>query len=182
MAMRAVASLPDARNQKSKVGRAFSLALISDFRLGPRRHFPRSEEREGSREDQGESRSVARRQSSCSFVVSPRGRGLLLRPRDLRWSVPTNAPLQRGNCISERRPNALERGGVDGPGIEVEIEAGHVLAEDLDLPPGFVEHALHDIGNHRAVDSLYRDLWQGARRHDVTHDGIGLVADDDMSG
>ena len=74
------------------------------------------------------------------------------------------------------------RGGVDGPGIEVEVEAGHVFAEDLDLPPRFVQHALHDIGNHHAANALHRDLRQRARRHDVAHENVGVVADDDMSG
>ena len=36
------------------------------------------------------------------------------------------------------------RRGVDGPGIEIEIEAGHVFAKDLNLPPRFVQHTLHD--------------------------------------
>ena len=42
------------------------------------------------------SRSIARRQSSCSFVVSLRGQGLLVRSRDPSWSVVPAAPLQRG--------------------------------------------------------------------------------------
>jgi len=105
----------------------------------------------------------------------------LVRSRYPSRSVLPAASLQRGNRISERRPNALQRGGVDGPGIEVEIEAGHVFAEDLNLPPRFIQHTLYDIGNHRAANALYRDLWQRARRYDVAHKSVGLVADDDMS-
>src|SRR6516164_11228814 len=78
--------------------------------------------------------NCVRRQSSCRFVVGPSGKGVLVRSRDRSWSA-LAAVLQGGNRILKRRPNALDGGSVDGPGIEVEIEAGHVFAEDLDLPP-----------------------------------------------
>src|SRR4029079_1865470 len=91
------------------------------------------------------------------------------------------APLQGGDRIFERVPDALDGGGVDGPRIEVETEAGDVFAEDLDLPSAFVQHTLDDIGNNHAANALHRDRWQRARRHDVAHEDVGLVADDDMS-
>src|SRR4026207_1311864 len=68
----------------------------------------------------------------------------LVRWRDLSWSVLPAPPLKGGNGILKRRPNAFDGGGVDGPWIEVEVEAGHVFAEDLDLPPRFVQHAFND--------------------------------------
>ena len=105
----------------------------------------------------------------------------LVRSRDFGRSVLSAAPLKRSDGILKRRPNALDGGGVDGPGIEVEIEAGHVFAEDLNLPPRFIKHPLHDIGNHRSANALYRDLWQRACRYNVAHENVGVVADDYMS-
>ena len=79
-------------------------------------------------------------------------------------------------------PNVLRRAGVDHAGVEIEIEPGHVFAEDFDLLSVAIEHALDRIGNHLAADALHGDRRQRVRRHDVAHQRIGLVADHDMAG
>ena len=73
-------------------------------------------------------------------------------------------------------------GRIDHAGIEIEIEPGHVLAENSDVLAGGIEHAADKLGNVFSADAFHRNRRQRAGDTGVADQCVGLVTEDDLAG
>ena len=89
------------------------------------------------------------------------------------------AQLQLGNDVFERPPHALRRRRIDRAGIDEEVEAGIMLADDRRSFARLVGAAFHRVGPDRVSDALQRDRLERTRAHHVAHEHEGLVAQHD---
>src|SRR5438046_2287589 len=90
-------------------------------------------------------------------------------------------PFQGRQRFAQDVADALRSLGINGGGIEIEVEPRSVFAEDSPAGARFVEQSADGIGDNFAPDALHRDGRQRIGGGDVADQGVGLVADDDMA-
>ena len=83
------------------------------------------------------------------------------------WRVRRFCP--RPSSFLQDCTNVLGVIGVDHAGIEIEIEASHMLAKDLDSFASSIERASDHVGNDLPADPFHHDGRLCLRDHDVPH-------------